>query len=145
MKTVKTYLGISLELLWAVWGSVRFQLVHCSSLYLFSRSTGPLQHLVNVNCRVLFFVFFPFIFISWRLITLQYCSGFCHTLTWTSQSVAPVTFRTFPLLYFGFLFFQVSIFHPDSRVTYLGSLVQFCYGERGTLKTNIAGMCGECL
>ena len=25
--------------------------------------------------------FFPFIFISWRLITLQYYSGFCHTLT----------------------------------------------------------------
>ena len=25
--------------------------------------------------------FFSFIFISWRLITLQYCSGFCHTLT----------------------------------------------------------------
>ena len=23
----------------------------------------------------------PFIFISWRLITLQYYSGFCHTLT----------------------------------------------------------------
>ena len=23
------------------------------------------------------FYFFPFIFISWRLITLQYCSGFC--------------------------------------------------------------------
>ena len=29
-----------------------------------------------------FFLFFPFIFISWRLIRLQYCSGFCHTLTW---------------------------------------------------------------
>ena len=27
----------------------------------------------------------PFIFISWRLITLQYCSGFCHTLTWISH------------------------------------------------------------
>ena len=27
--------------------------------------------------------FFSFIFISWRLITLQYCNGFCHTLTWT--------------------------------------------------------------
>ena len=26
--------------------------------------------------------FFSFIFINWRLITLQYCSGFCHTLTW---------------------------------------------------------------
>ena len=25
-----------------------------------------------------FFIFFPFIFISWRLITLQYYSGFCH-------------------------------------------------------------------
>ena len=23
--------------------------------------------------------FFSFIFISWSLITLQYCSGFCHT------------------------------------------------------------------
>ena len=31
------------------------------------------------------FYFFPFIFISWRLITLQYCSGFCHTLTWISH------------------------------------------------------------
>ena len=29
----------------------------------------------------LFLIFFSFIFISWRLITLQYCSGFCHTLT----------------------------------------------------------------
>ena len=29
-----------------------------------------------------YFIFFPIIFISWRLITLQYCSGFCHTLTW---------------------------------------------------------------
>ena len=26
------------------------------------------------------FFFFSFIFISWRLITLQHCSGFCHTL-----------------------------------------------------------------
>ena len=31
------------------------------------------------------FYFIPFIFISWRLITLQYCSGFCHTLTWISH------------------------------------------------------------
>ena len=26
-------------------------------------------------------IFFPFIFISWRLIILQCCSDFCHTLT----------------------------------------------------------------
>ena len=32
-----------------------------------------------------FFLFFPIIFISWRLITLQYCSGFCHRLTWISH------------------------------------------------------------
>ena len=37
-----------------------------------------------VNIGVVSF-FFPFIFISWRLITLQHCSGFCHTLTWISH------------------------------------------------------------
>ena len=34
---------------------------------------------------LLLFLFSPFIFISWRLSTLQYCSGFCHTLTWISH------------------------------------------------------------
>ena len=34
---------------------------------------------------LIFFFFFSFIFISWKLITLQYCSGFCHTLTWISH------------------------------------------------------------
>ena len=29
--------------------------------------------------------FFSFIFISWRLITLQYCTGFRYTLTWISH------------------------------------------------------------
>ena len=44
----------------------------------------PKNHLTCVRIQELFF-FFPFIFISWRLITLQYCSGFCHTLTWISH------------------------------------------------------------
>ena len=26
-----------------------------------------------------------FIYCNWRLITLQYCSGFCHTLKWISH------------------------------------------------------------
>ena len=26
-----------------------------------------------------------FFFFNWRLITLQYCGGFCHTLTWISH------------------------------------------------------------
>ena len=36
--------------------------------------------------------FFPFIFISWRLITLQYCSGFWHTLTWISHGFTVLDF-----------------------------------------------------
>ena len=32
-------------------------------------------------------LFFPFIFISWRLIIIQYCSVFCHTPTWISHGV----------------------------------------------------------
>ena len=38
-----------------------------------------------VHHRFLARFFFSFIFISWRLITLQYCSGFCHTLTWSER------------------------------------------------------------
>ena len=34
------------------------------------------------KCGIPAFFFFSFIYISWRLITLQYCRGFCHTLAW---------------------------------------------------------------
>ena len=37
---------------------------------------------LNFFLAFYFLLFFSFIFISWRLIILQYCSGFCHTLTW---------------------------------------------------------------
>ena len=30
-------------------------------------------------------ILYSFFFLSWRLITLQYCSGFCHTLKWISH------------------------------------------------------------
>ena len=50
--------------------------------------------------------FFSFIFISWRLITLQYCSGFSHTLTWISHGFtcvphpdSPPTSLLFPSLW----------------------------------------------
>ena len=44
------------------------------------------EFLIYLFCFVfLLFIFFSFIFISWRLITLQYCSSFCHTLTWISH------------------------------------------------------------
>ena len=47
--------------------------------------------LLRTNDSSLFFCFFfsPNFLISWRLINLQYCSGFffffCHTLTWISH------------------------------------------------------------
>ena len=34
--------------------------------------------------------FFSFIFISWRLITLQYCSGFCRALIWISHGFTSI-------------------------------------------------------
>ena len=47
-----------------------------------SDSIFGLLSFIFLNC---FFFVFLFIFISWRLITLQYCSGFCHTLKWISH------------------------------------------------------------
>ena len=41
----------------------------------------PFMHSFSMG-MVFFFLHF---FFSWRLITLQYCSGFCHTLTWISH------------------------------------------------------------
>ena len=38
----------------------------------------------NEICHWFFLFIYLFILISWRLITLQYCSGSCHTLTWIS-------------------------------------------------------------
>ena len=35
--------------------------------------------------HTIYFLFFSFIYISWRLITLQYCGVFCHTLAWISH------------------------------------------------------------
>ena len=99
-------------------GSVQFQIVLCSSLYLSSRSIGPFQYLVNVNYRVLIYCTCHF----------QSCSLF--------------------FVYFGFLLLQLSSeynFCRDTRgvkvVAYLGSLVQLCCGEGGILQTNIAGVC----
>ena len=34
---------------------------------------------------LLYFFKFKFIYFNWRLITLQYCGGFCHTFTWISH------------------------------------------------------------
>ena len=44
------------------------------------------RNLVDKAKSLLFiYLFIIIFFISWRLITLQYCSGFCHTLKWISH------------------------------------------------------------
>ena len=65
--------------------------VSCLITWAFHKSLTDFICLVKLlellsNC----FFFFPFIFISWRLITLQYCSGFCHILTWISHGVTSI-------------------------------------------------------
>ena len=54
------------------------------SIYASFTALKPLTMWITTNCGKVFF-FSSFIFISWRLITLQYWSGFCHTLTWISH------------------------------------------------------------
>ena len=67
--------------------------IHSSFFYMGENKGQHTQKLSSWVCFIfhvhdsiiyLFFIF-SFIFISWRLITLQYCSGFCHTLTWISH------------------------------------------------------------
>ena len=39
----------------------------------------------DVPISIYFFLFRKNIYFNWRLMTLQYCSGFCHILTWISH------------------------------------------------------------
>ena len=43
------------------------------------------------QCCFIYLFIFPFISISWKLITLQYGSGFCHTLTLISRGFTCVS------------------------------------------------------
>ena len=57
------------------------------------QTVEPYQLLLSYpQSSFIFFLifFFSFIFISWRLITSQHCSGFCHTLTWISHGVTSI-------------------------------------------------------
>ena len=51
---------------------------------------GTLKSLLPHHRSKASILFFSFIFISGRLITLQYCSGFCHTLTWISHGFTSI-------------------------------------------------------
>ena len=62
------------------------ELQNCQqSAFRFIRPVDSFYYFILINFIFIHFGFFYFLFfyffISWRLITLQYCSGFCHTLT----------------------------------------------------------------
>ena len=61
-----------------------FFIVQLSHPYMTTGKTIALTRWNFVD-KVMSLIFFSFIFISWRIITLQYWSGFCHTLTWISH------------------------------------------------------------
>ena len=76
-----------------LWTDSRFILLTTNDPVLFLFYGWVIFLCIYVPQLLLLFFFFgtttsffsPFIFISWGLITLQYCSGFCHTLTWISH------------------------------------------------------------
>ena len=45
----------------------------------------------SLTLKSFFSPVFLFIYFNWRLITLQYCRGFCHTLTWISHGCTCVS------------------------------------------------------
>ena len=60
--------------------SVIFPLATLSSLW---KANLLYTHMMDFFFLILFLNYC--IYFNWKLITLQYCSGFCHTLTWISH------------------------------------------------------------
>ena len=58
------------------------------------RRNGYVHRFPRTKCTISFFFFL----ISWRLITLQYCSGFCHTLTWISLGKCTISMHVYILI-----------------------------------------------
>ena len=59
----------------------------------------------------LFFNFFLFIyFISWRIITSQHFSGFCHTLSWISHGVTCIFLKLFTYVFMFHLLVFIYIY-----------------------------------
>ena len=59
-----------------------------ASLFLILEKQIRWKDYINFENKVFFCFCFFFkltYYFNWRLITLQYCSGFCHTLTWISH------------------------------------------------------------
>ena len=60
-------------------------------MYIFALYTRT--HMSHMVCKIFLKIYF-----NWRLITLQYCGVFCHTLTWISHRCTRVPYPEPPLL-----------------------------------------------
>ena len=95
---IRTDLGLNPELILAP-GKATFSLQAALSLKRLGTACGPKRTWKDtkiyicvaflsfeyLNVSMDFYLFFKFIYFKWRLTTLQYCSGFCHTLIWISH------------------------------------------------------------
>ena len=84
--TFEYYAALKMRFLKILWTWDFFNIIF---IYLFMAALG--LHCCTQVFYPFLLKFFPlkklFIYFNWRLITLQYCGGFCHTLTWISHSV----------------------------------------------------------
>ena len=117
VKIVKIYLGLSLVLLWAVWGQFIFG-QFLGPAYISQDLQAP-SYVVGTNDRVfnLLHLSLPRWFPLFQLLlfAVSSVSDFCPDTRWVVVD------------------------------TFLGSLVQSRCGEGGTLQTNNTGVCSQCL
>ena len=71
-----------------IFGVPKNKVCHCFRIYLPWSDGTSCHDLQFFNVEGFFF---PLFFISLRLISLQYCSGFCHTFTWISHGFTCVS------------------------------------------------------
>ena len=60
------------------------------------------QILTEGRIFLLFYFIFKLIYFNWKIITLQYCDGFCHTSTWIGHRYACVPLSLPTLSPWGF-------------------------------------------
>ena len=72
-------------------------LIHCALISVYHGRQGSKLTYFAFRYSVFTTVFLNFIYFNWGLITLLYCSGFCHTLTWISHGCTCVPHPEPPL------------------------------------------------
>ena len=114
---VKIYLGLSLVLLWAMWGQLIFR-QFLDPAYISQDLQAP-SYVVSTNYRILIYCT-----VTSKAVPSVLASSVC----WSLQCL-------------------ISVLIQGGRwwTLFLGSLVQSHCGEGGTLQTNNTGVCSQCL